>query len=264
VINPGLHGRTVLVTGASNRFGIGAAVARAFARVGATLFLHYHRTPLAEGTTADTYRTEQANSANALVDDIASLGGRAAPFEADFSDPATIPALFDAAERFCGSIDVLVNNAAAWTADTFLPSRELRRNPFIELWTESGPALSANTATRQLIVNAIAPSFLVTEFARASRGSQRDLGTRREHQHRRIGVLSVRGQLRREQVRARKLHAHGSAGARAVRDHRERARTRTGADRLDHPSTRAGADAHARARSPGDAAMVRAIAARVL
>lgn len=166
MINPGLHGRSVLVTGANNRFGIGVAVARAFARLGATLFLHYHRTPLAERTTADAYSTEQANSADAIVDDIASLGGRAAAFEADFSAPATIPALFDAAERFCGSIDVLVNNAAAWSADTFLPSRESRRNPFIELWTESGTALSAGTATRQLIVNAVAPSLLVTEFAR--------------------------------------------------------------------------------------------------
>ena len=45
MINPGLRGRSVLVTGANNRFGIGAAIALAFARLGATLFLHYLRTP---------------------------------------------------------------------------------------------------------------------------------------------------------------------------------------------------------------------------
>jgi 3-oxoacyl-[acyl-carrier protein] reductase len=61
---------------------------------------------------------------------------------------------------------VLINNAATWSADTFLPSRESRRNPFIELWTDSGPALSTESAMRQLTVNAVAPARLMTEFAR--------------------------------------------------------------------------------------------------
>ena len=166
MINPGLHGRTVLVTGANNRLGIGAAVARAFARLGATLFLHYHRVPTDADATFDAYRAQQANTADQILGDIASLGGRAAALEADFSDPASIPLLFDAAERFCGSVEVLVNNAATWGADTFLPSRESGRNPFIGLWTDSGVALSAAPVTRQLVINAVAPSLLITEFAR--------------------------------------------------------------------------------------------------
>ena len=166
VINPGLRGRSVLVTGANNRFGIGAAIALAFARFGATLFLHYHRTPLDHGSEADVYRAQQANTPDDLLRSLGDIGARAAAYEADFSDPAAIGPMFDAAERFCGSIDVLINNAATWSADTFLPSRESRRNPFIELWTDSGPALSSMTATRQLAVNTVAPALLMTEFAR--------------------------------------------------------------------------------------------------
>jgi len=166
MINPGLHGRSVLVTGTNNRFGIGAAIALAFARLGATLFLHYHRTPLDDSSDADVYRAQQASSSDAILRSIADIGGRAAAYETDFSDAAAIAPMFDAAERFCGSTDVLINNAATWSADTFLPSRESRRNPFIELWTDSGPALSSESAIRHMVVNAVAPSLLMTEFAR--------------------------------------------------------------------------------------------------
>jgi 3-oxoacyl-[acyl-carrier protein] reductase len=166
VINPGLQGRTVLITGANNRLGIGAAVARAFARLGATLFLHYHRSPLNESARIDTYRRQQAHSADEILADIVSLGGRAAAFEGDFTDPATIPALFDAAERFCGSVEVLVNNAAAWSADTFVPARGAPRNPFLELWTDPAQPVSSEPALRLFIANAVAPALLITAFAR--------------------------------------------------------------------------------------------------
>ena len=166
MINPGLQGRAVLVTGANNRLGIGTAVARAFARLGATLFLHYHRTPLADDERADVYRTQQANTADALLADIAAMGGRAAAFEADFTDSASTTALFDAAERFCGSIDVLVNNAAAWSADTFVPAGGARRSPFLELWTDAAQPIASEPAQRLFMANAIAPALLTAEFAR--------------------------------------------------------------------------------------------------
>ena len=149
MINPGLRGRSVLVTGANNRLGIGAAIALGFARLGATVFLHYHRTLPEQGIQADVYRAQQEKSADEVLTAIGDIGGRAAAYEADFSDLSTVSPLFDAAERFGGGVDVLINNAATWSADTFLPSRGSRGNPFIELWTDSGRALSPESATRQ-------------------------------------------------------------------------------------------------------------------
>ncbi|MGN6171429.1 MAG: SDR family NAD(P)-dependent oxidoreductase [Streptosporangiaceae bacterium] len=46
-------------------------------------------------------------------------GGRALAVEADLSDAATPAALFDAAEEQLGPVDILVNNASGWLADTF-------------------------------------------------------------------------------------------------------------------------------------------------
>jgi len=159
-------GRGGLITGANNRLGIGAAIALRFARLGATVFLHYHRASLQQGIQADAYRAEQAKPADEILKDLRNIGGQAAAYEADFGDLSTISRLFDAAENFCGGVEVLINNAATWSADTFLPSRDSRRNPFIELWTDSGAALSPESATRQLVVNAAAPALLTTEFAR--------------------------------------------------------------------------------------------------
>jgi 3-oxoacyl-ACP reductase-like protein len=41
VIDPGLKDKIALITGGNNPFGIGAAVARAFASHGAKVFIHY-------------------------------------------------------------------------------------------------------------------------------------------------------------------------------------------------------------------------------
>ena len=43
MIDPGLKDKVVLVTGGNNPFGIGAAIARAFAAHGARIFVHYFR-----------------------------------------------------------------------------------------------------------------------------------------------------------------------------------------------------------------------------
>ena len=45
MIDPGLQDRVVLVTGANNPHGIGAAIASEFTRHGARLFLHGYREP---------------------------------------------------------------------------------------------------------------------------------------------------------------------------------------------------------------------------
>ena len=41
--------------------------------------------------------------------------------KSDLADPAVVPALFDPAEAALGPVEILINNADAWLADTFLP-----------------------------------------------------------------------------------------------------------------------------------------------
>jgi len=91
-----LAGKVVLITGAST--GIGAAAARAFARAGCRLALHYHASEEAAQDVA-------ANAREA--------GGDVHLVRADLSDPTTVPGLVDNVVGHFGRIDVLVNNAGS-------------------------------------------------------------------------------------------------------------------------------------------------------
>ena len=59
-----------------------------------------------------------AQSADHVLEAIVREGGRAAAMEADLRDEATVPKLFDFAERELGPVDILVNNATGWVGDT--------------------------------------------------------------------------------------------------------------------------------------------------
>lgn len=86
--------RAVLITGASR--GIGAAVARRFAREGWRVGVNY--------------RTSRGR-AEALATEIAAAGGQTALLPGDVSDPAQAAALVRAAEEQLGPLDALVCNA---------------------------------------------------------------------------------------------------------------------------------------------------------
>lgn len=89
-----LHGRRVLVTGASS--GLGRAMALTFAVCGAQVALNY--------------RSDE-DEASALVQQIQADGGTAVALQADVSDPAAVAAMFEQADAVWGGIDILVNNA---------------------------------------------------------------------------------------------------------------------------------------------------------
>jgi len=126
MIDPKLEGKVVLVTGANNLKGIGAAVARAFTRQGAKVLLSYLRlSPQEFGinqSEADQaaeaglpfYHARRAESAAQVVDAIKAEGGWAEALEADLTNPTQISHLFDWGERIAGPVDILVNNAAAY------------------------------------------------------------------------------------------------------------------------------------------------------
>jgi NAD(P)-dependent dehydrogenase (short-subunit alcohol dehydrogenase family) len=123
-----------LVTGAGRR--IGGAIARALHQAGYAVAIHA-RASMAQ--------------AEALRDEIARAGGRAAVVRADLADAAAVAGLVPAAAAAIGPLTLLVNNAASFEPD------------------EIG-ALDAARFDRQLAVNLRAPLFLGEAFAAQAQG----------------------------------------------------------------------------------------------
>ncbi|MGH8217912.1 MAG: SDR family oxidoreductase [Steroidobacteraceae bacterium] len=124
-----LRGRTALITGAARR--IGRETARALAEQGVNLVLHFNRSDA---------------EVRQLADELARLGVRAWPLQADFRRPDEYRTLIERARDLAGSVDILVNNASIFPAE---PLDAL-------IWSE----LSANVE-----VNAWVPLVLSRQFA---------------------------------------------------------------------------------------------------
>jgi len=89
-------GKSVVITGASR--GIGAAIARRFAREGAAVLVSANEPSVEE-----------------VAAEITGYGGRAHSFVADVTDRKSVVALYDEAERLYGAIDISVQNAGVIT-----------------------------------------------------------------------------------------------------------------------------------------------------
>jgi 3-oxoacyl-[acyl-carrier protein] reductase len=115
----------------------------------------------------DAYRVNRARDADEVVARIRSAGGEATVVEADLRDPTAPGRLFDAAEAAFGPVEILVNNATAWRADTFRPVDSDRLGRPLQL-------LSAESATQLLEVDARGSALLIAELARrhVARGAQ--------------------------------------------------------------------------------------------
>lgn len=173
MIDPGLGGKVVLVTGANNPHGVGAATAHAFAHQGASVFLTYPRVsnypappligPAVRGRAF--YSRQQAAPIEPVVDAIRSAGGRAEVWEADLARPDAAAQIFDRAEATLGPVDVLVNNAAYCVADTFLPAQMLSPESQSAGGTPMMP-LDPGILDQHLAVNTRAVAMLMAEYAR--------------------------------------------------------------------------------------------------
>jgi len=148
---------TAIVTGANH--GIGAAVAAALAERGCAVLCTYLRVDDPAPGLPPAYRENRAQGGSPVADQIRAGGGRALAMEANLSDPATSAALFDAAEQHLGPVDILVNNASGWVADSFQPAHTDGFGRPIQ-------AMNPGTWLRQFSVDAMAAGLLIAEFAR--------------------------------------------------------------------------------------------------
>jgi 3-oxoacyl-[acyl-carrier protein] reductase len=150
-------GHTAIVTGANH--GIGAATARALARRGCAVLCTFLRLddPDDPGM-PQAYRDNRARGGAAVVARIEEEGGQAVAVEADLSDPAAPALLFDTAEERFGPVDILVNNATGWLADTFAAAATDRLGRTLQ-------PVTAATWNRQFTVDAMAAALLISEFA---------------------------------------------------------------------------------------------------
>jgi 3-oxoacyl-[acyl-carrier protein] reductase len=152
------RGRVALVTGANH--GIGAATAVRLASEGAGVLITYLRIDGASDPgVPDRYGRARASNATEVVVAIEAAGGTAIAIEADLADERSPGLLFDTAEERLGPVDILVNNATGWVADSF-------RGPRVDRLGRGTEGLSAATIDQVFSVDARASALLIAEFAR--------------------------------------------------------------------------------------------------
>ncbi|GAM64189.1 putative oxidoreductase [Vibrio ishigakensis] len=104
------HSKIVLVTGGGR--GIGAATAKLFASHGYSVCINYK---------------SNSETAQKVVDEIESAGGRCISVQADVSQESDVQRLFEAIDRELGTLSVLVNNAGILQAQTRLDEMTAER-----------------------------------------------------------------------------------------------------------------------------------------
>jgi len=136
-----LKNKIAIVTGASRSTGIGTAICRSLAGLGADIFFtHWHTFDEEEGNGGEKDWPEQ------LRKELEGLGVRASHMEADFANPETPARIMEQVEKSLGYATILINNA------TYCVPTNYR-------------SLDINVLDQHYAVNNRGPILLSTEFA---------------------------------------------------------------------------------------------------
>ena len=128
-----LKDKVAIVTGSS--MGIGEAIAKRFAKEGATVAINYLKSP---------------DHASKVVNDITEAGGKAKSYKADVSNIAEIERFTEEVVADFGAPDILVNNAGVFRTVPVLETTE-------EIWDET---LDLNLRGYFFLVKTLVPHFL--------------------------------------------------------------------------------------------------------
>jgi 3-oxoacyl-[acyl-carrier protein] reductase len=142
-----LQGRIAIVTGASRRQGIGAAICHALAAEGADIFFTCWRP-----YDRNIYRDTKENEPGLLAQELQAMGVHCASLEIDMSLPDAPVRLLDEVENRFGHPSILVNNAAYSTSDGYM-------------------TLTAHSLDAHYAVNVRGTLLLSVEFARRFAGA---------------------------------------------------------------------------------------------
>jgi 3-oxoacyl-[acyl-carrier protein] reductase len=141
------------VTGAQQ--GIGAAIAKAFAREGAAVVVDY---------------LDDAAGAESVVTAIEADGGRAAAVCADVADAEQVGSLVAAAAEF-GGVDLVVNNAGVFPRSSFLDLTEEEWDRVLAV-NLKGAFLCTQAAARDMIERSASGAVINVSSAVAFTGSK--------------------------------------------------------------------------------------------
>jgi glucose 1-dehydrogenase len=134
-----LLGQRALVTGANS--GIGEGVAKSLGEAGAAVVVNYVTAP---------------DTAEAVVKEIVTKGGKAIAIKADVSKEAEVEAMFQQMFKEWGGIDILVNNAGL-QRDAAFTEMTLDQWNFVLAVNLTGNFLCARAAARQFIKQGVNP-----------------------------------------------------------------------------------------------------------
>lgn len=134
-----LQDRITLVTGSSS--GIGAAVAKCMAAEGAKVVVNYARS---------------SKGAEAVVEEIKTIGGQAIAIQADVSQENQVKSMFQQILEQFGTIDVLVNNAGL-QQDANLVDMTLEQWKKVIDINLTGQFLCAKEAAKEFIRRGVVP-----------------------------------------------------------------------------------------------------------
>jgi 3-oxoacyl-[acyl-carrier protein] reductase len=125
-----LAGKTAVITGASK--GIGAGIAKAFAKEGANVVVNYAR---------------GKDDAERVSAEIQKSGGKAIAVQADVSRQSDVDRLFEVAKETFGSVDILVNNAGVYE---FAPIEQITEASYRRMFDLNvlGTVLSTQAAVK--------------------------------------------------------------------------------------------------------------------